>query len=146
MTAAVANKDTPEFAINGYAWSNREIGVAAATKIYAGTIVALDASGNAVPATTATGLVIVGVAQALADNTSGAAGAIKVKAKPGVYKMYNLGADAVDANDLGRTCYVTDDQTVSETDGGATKSPAGKVFQLDSDGVWVAIGFTSLFA
>jgi len=146
MTAAVQNRDTPEMAFAGASWSNREIGVAAATKIFAGTIVALDANGNAVPATTATGLVIVGVAQALADNTAGIAGAIKVKCAPGVFKFANLGADAVDANDLGKTCFVTDDQTVSETDAVGTKSAAGKVFQVDTDGVWVAVGFTSLFA
>ena len=144
MTAAIANRDTPEFAFQGGDYSNREVPVKAATKIFAGTIVALDASGFAAPASTALNLIILGVAQALADNSAGAAGDIKVKVKPGVYKLVNTGP--IVQADLGKTCFVTDDQTVAKTDGGGTKSAAGKVFQVDSDGVWVSTGFTSLFA
>ena len=39
--------------------------------------------------------------------------------------------------DLGKTCYIVDDETVAKTDGTATRSAAGKVVGLDSDGVWV---------
>lgn len=144
MTAAAKNRDTAEFDFASSTFCNRKIPVKAATRIFAGTIIALDANGHATPATTATGLIIVGVAQALADNTAGGAAAISVDVKPGVYKFVNTGP--IVQADLGKNCFVTDDQTVAKTDGVGTKSAAGKVFQVDTDGVWVAIGFTSLFA
>ena len=39
--------------------------------------------------------------------------------------------------DLGKSCYIVDDQTVAKTSGGATRSLAGKVVGVDVDGVWV---------
>ena len=39
---------------------------------------------------------------------------------------------------LGKSCYIEDDQTVSKTSANGTRSPAGIVIGVDTDGVWVA--------
>ncbi len=115
--------------------------VAAATRIYAGAMVCLDASGNAVPGATAVGLRPVGRAAAAVDNRDGTAGAAVVTVDAGVFRWANAGgASAVGTGDLGRTCYLVDDQTVARDDGAGSRSPAGAVVAVDAAGVWVRIG------
>ena len=38
---------------------------------------------------------------------------------------------------MGSDCYIVDDQTVAKTNGGATRCVAGKVWDVDAEGVWV---------
>ena len=112
--------------------------VATTVKIYAGALVALNASGYATPGAVATTLTYLGRAEEQVDNTGGADGAktVNVRRKK-AFKWKNHGADAIVQADLGKTCYIFDDETVAKTDGTATRSAAGKVVGLDSDGVWV---------
>lgn len=116
-----------------------------ATKILAGTIVMIDA-GYAAPGATATGKIAAGLADETVDNTAGAAGALTIRVKPGIFKFVNLGADPVVAAGVGTDCYIADNQSVAATNGGATRSRAGVVVQLDSDGVFVQLGFGVLGA
>ena len=51
--------------------------------------------------------------------------------------MENYGSDAVVQADLGKTCYIYDDETVAKTNGSSARSAAGKIVGIDSDGVWV---------
>lgn len=135
MTAATADRNTPRVDGVEFAYD-----VDAAKKIYAGTIVALDtADGNrAKPGATATTLIAVGIAQEQADNSAGADAAIKVKVRRGVFRLGNSSAgDAITLADIGADCYIVDDQTVAKTSGSSTRSIAGKVVNVDSDGVWV---------
>src|SRR5688572_29684422 len=44
----------------------------------------------------------------------------------------NSAADAVDAADLLKTCYIEDDQTVSETSDSGARSALGRVWAVDS--------------
>lgn len=112
--------------------------VAAATRIWGGGITVLNAAGNAVPASTATGLIVRGVAQATADNLAGAAGDIKVESRKGVFRFANsAAADLIARAEIGDTAYLVDDQTVAKTDGTGTRSAAGKIEDVDADGVWV---------
>lgn len=112
--------------------------VAAATVIFAGSLVALE-DGYLVPAKTATGLVVVGRAEQYVDNTDGAAGALTCEVMPGVYPWDNsLGDDLIAQADVGSTVYAVDDHTVAKTDGTNTRSAAGVLLGIDSDGVWVA--------
>ena len=112
--------------------------VAAATKIFGGSIVAINASGYAVPGATATTLKAAGVAEARADNTGGTAGAIRVRVRKGPHRFGNSASgDAIALTDIGTDCYIVDDQTVAKTSGSSTRSVAGKVFDVDADGVWV---------
>jgi len=114
------------------------LGVAAAKKIFAGALVAIDASGNATPGATATTLKGAGRADAHADNSAGAAGDITVAIRKGVFRFANsAAADEITDAEIGDDCYIVDDQTVAKTDGTATRSVAGKVFDVGADGVWV---------
>jgi hypothetical protein len=114
------------------------LGVAASKKIYAGSIAAVDANGYATPGATATTLKYLGRAESQADNSSGSDGDVSVTVRRGIFKWENSSAgDAITDADIGATCYIVDDQTVAKTDGTSTRSAAGKVFKVDSDGVWV---------
>ncbi len=109
-----------------------------ATTVFAGAMVMRDADGFLVEGQTATGLVGVGVADRDADNGAGADGDITCRYKPGTYRMANsAAADAIDQADIGELCYAVDDQTVALTDATGTRSPAGIIEDVDSDGVWV---------
>jgi len=133
MAALTADRNTPRR--DGESIS---LPVAASKKIYAGALVARDASGYATPGATATTLLGVGRAEAQADNSSGAAGAISVDVERGVFRFANSsGADEITRADIGGDCYIVDDQTVAKTNGTSTRSVAGKVFDVDSSGVWV---------
>ena len=46
-------------------------------------------------------------------------------------------ADLITTADIGADCYVVDDQTVAKTNGGGQRSVAGKIFDVDAQGVWV---------
>ena len=112
--------------------------VAAATRIWGGSIVCINAGGYAVPGATATTLKAVGVAEGRADNSAGVAGAIRVRCRKGPHRFANSAAAAAIAlTDVGSDCYIVDDQTVAKTNGTNTRSVAGKVFDVDADGVWV---------
>lgn len=109
-------------------------------KIFAGALVVVDANGWAKPAATATGLKAVGRAERFADNTGGANGAASVLVRRlQVFLFENKSDDLVDRGDIGADCWIVDDQTVAGTSGGDTRSVAGKVVDVDADGVWVEI-------
>lgn len=133
MSALAADRNTP--LKNGDLIA---VPVAAAAKIFAGALVAASATGFATPGATATTLTYLGRAEEMADNTAGANGAISVHVqRKKAFKWANLGADLVVQADLGKNCYIVDDQTVAKTNGGSTRSVAGKVLGVESDGVWV---------
>jgi hypothetical protein len=116
----------------------REPEVKAATTIYAGSMVGIDSSGYAVPMATATGLKCLGRAEERANNSSGANGAIRVEVAAGIYRFANSAStDAIALTDIGADCYAVDDQTVAKTNGTNTRSIAGKIWDVDAQGVWV---------
>jgi hypothetical protein len=114
--------------------------VAAGAHIYAGTMVVLNATGYAEPATTALGKISVGRAREEVDNTLGQDGDELITVEQGEFKFDNSAdADAITISEVGDACYATDDQTVAKTNGGGTKSMAGYITGVDDDGVWVNI-------
>lgn len=117
-----------------------EFPVAATAKLYGGALACLDSAGNVVRGAASTSLIAVGRCEKLADNTSGSAGDIKARVKPGIFKWANSGA-TIDATHKGLVCYIVDDESVALTDGGGARSKAGVVVDVESDGVWVATGF-----
>ena len=117
--------------------SRLNMGMAAAVLIFAGALVARNAAGNATPGATAVGLLGAGRAVDTVDNTLGLAGAKSVEVEKGIFRFDNLGADPVTIAGIGTNCFIVDDQTVAATDGGATRSIAGVVFNVDAQGVWV---------
>lgn len=111
--------------------------VASSTTIYAGALVVANASGYAAPGSVATTLTYLGRAEEYVKN-AGADGAASVLVRRRkAFKWLNHGADAVTQAELGKTCYIVDDQTVAKTSGTSTRSAAGTVVGVDSDGVWV---------
>lgn len=112
--------------------------VAANARIWAGGLVMIQA-GYAVPGQSAVGLLACGIAEASVDNTGGAAGAKRVKTRRGSFFMKNSATDPVLAVDLWKDCYVVDDETVARTDGSGTRSKAGRVRVVETNGVWIEI-------
>lgn len=114
-------------------------GVAASTTIYAGAIVCRNAAGYMVPGSTATTQVAMGVAEKTVVN-SGSAGAATIVPRAGVWQFNNSSAgDLIAITEIGTDCYIVDDNTVAKTNGSSTRSRAGKVIDVDANGVWVFI-------
>jgi len=69
------------------------------------------------------------------DSTGKADGATVVDVDFGVFYWNNsAGGDAIGVGDFGKACYIVDNQTVALTDGGATRSVAGIVYEVRADG------------
>lgn len=110
--------------------------VAAATEIFAGSYVCLNAAGFLLPASDTSGLLPSVGRAAEGVNNTGAAGDLSCVVEPGVFKFANV--DLVQAN-LGDLAQVTDDQTAEIS--GSNSIIAGLVLEIDADGdVWLAIG------
>lgn len=133
MSALTADRNTPMMDGGSIA-----VPVAANAVIHAGALVVANATGYAAPGSTATTLTYLGRAEEAVDNTGGANGAKTVLVRRRqAFKFANLAADLVTQAELGKACYIADDQTVAKTDGTGTRSAAGKVLGVESDGVWV---------
>ncbi len=124
--------------------TNRRMGdtrvnvIAASVKVWAGGIVMRNAAGYLTKGAVATGAMGVGKAEATVDNTAGAAGAQSLEYRPGTFRFANSGGgDLIVQADVGKLCYIVDDQTVAKTDGTGTRSRAGIVESIESGGVWV---------
>ncbi len=133
MTAVAApGRVTPEYEPNTII---RSYPMDALAVILNGTIVALDSTGYAVPGTSGTGLLAVGIAQE--SKTAGAVdGDTNIKVHIGVFRL--LADSAFAQSDVGALCYIVDNQTVTLT--GTSKSIAGTVAAVDGGNVWVAMG------
>lgn len=101
--------------------------------IFAGAIAAQNADGNAVPASDAAGLIVLGRAE------SAAASGESLDIRRGAY-LYNNGTstEALTVADIGAVAYVVDDHTVGKL-GGTNKVKAGTVLDVSTDGVAVLI-------
>ena len=132
MAALTQGRNTPEIAGGALL----VLPVAADTKIFEGALVAVDATGYAAPASKAENLRAAGRAEEYADNTGGAAGAISVLVKRGVFVWDNdTGDNKVAAKDVLADCYIVDDHTVTALATGS--SVAGKVIGVTDEGVEV---------
>lgn len=112
--------------------------VAGNAVIHAGALVVINA-GYAAPGSTAANLRSAGRADEAVDNTGGADGAQSIRVRRGVFKWKNSATDPIGTEHLLGDAYIEDDETVAATDGGGTRSKAGKILGVDSDGVWVEI-------
>jgi hypothetical protein len=113
--------------------------VKAATKIYAGALVALN-GGVAQGGAAATTLHAVGRAEETVDNSGGSDGDAQIKVRRGIFCFDNsTSTDAITMSQVGTACYIVDDHTVAKTDGSSARSVAGTVRFVDAAGVWVEI-------
>lgn len=124
---------------HGTTWSDP---VAAAVQIFRGAMVALDASGNAVPGGDATAALTRGVALGdSADNASGVAGDKTIETRSGEAFLFanSTGADEITRADIGADVFAVDDQTVAKTDNSGARIAAGTCVQIAENGVWVKL-------
>ncbi len=111
--------------------------VAAGGRVFKGGLVAVAASGYAVPAADAAGLTFVGVAYEEGDNRGGAAGARKVRVlKTGVYTYAKVGASPAD---MGKVVFVVDDGAVTTAATGSNVAAGVVVGVPDTGHVCVRI-------
>jgi hypothetical protein len=132
------------------------IPVAAATTIYAGTMVAINSSGYAVPASADPTLKIRGVAAKQVINTVaagyGSAGDLSVEVQIGAYSVGtpSSGANQVTSAARGKLVYASDDSTVNLTNGAGLYPVAGVVWHVEGSGaagakVFVLFGMPSIW-
>jgi len=94
-------------------------------------------------------LVAVGIFEAQVDNSDGADGEQTAEVLRGFARLENsAGADEITAADIGKACFIVDNQTVAKTNGAVgegapARSVAGIVDAVDDVGVWVLIDPTS---
>ncbi|WP_175992316.1 hypothetical protein [Burkholderia vietnamiensis] len=134
MTALTADRDTQNRAGSRYSYPAK-----GGVLFFVGAIAAIDsATGFATKGAASTTLKGAGIVQEQVDNTAGADGALNVPLKRGLWRVANsAGADQLTLKDIGANAYIVDDQTVAKTDGGATRSVAGIVRDVEPAGVWV---------
>lgn len=139
MAAATQNRNTPS--VSGH---RRGYPTAASALCLAGTIAVIDAGGLVQPGVTGLNLVAVGIFESLVDNSAGADGEQTAEVLRGFARLENsTDADEITAADIGKACFIVDNQTVAKTDGTGTRSIAGIVDGVDDAGVWVLIDPTS---
>ncbi len=141
MAALTKTRDTQRYGQEGLP-AKYPVKMKASTKALGGGIAVIDA-GYAAPGRAATGLIALGRFENDCDNSSGAAGDKTAEILSGCFKWGNSSAgDLIAQADVGKDCYIVDDQTVAKTDGSASRSKAGKIVMVDTDGVWVLMGLT----
>jgi hypothetical protein len=129
--ALTAARDTPSRSGDLVA-----VGVASNTTIYVGAMVAVDATGYAVPAADATGLRVIGRAESTVDNSGTAgAGAQTIAVRRGVFRWTN--GDTFTRADVGALAFVEDDGQVQKAAAATYDIIAGSIIDVDADGVWV---------
>lgn len=133
MTPLSADRNTPR-----RERTTRHVPVAAGAKLYAGAMVAINATGFLAPVTAATTLKAAARNAKFVDNTSGADGAVVAEQELGTFRWNNsAAADLITRADIGSDAYGVDDQTVAKTNGGSTRSVVGRIADVDDQGVWI---------
>jgi hypothetical protein len=110
--------------------------VAATIRIFAGSMIALNAAGFAVKAIP-TATRIRGVALSEADNSDGANGAVSVDIERGAFVLANDVTNPVTRAHIGANVFVVDDNTVGSSAAGTIV--AGKCLDVTPEGVVVEI-------
>jgi hypothetical protein len=136
------NRDTKERAMPHATRHERLAG--SSDEFYCGQLVAIDvdATGSPVVPAAAGDLTLQVCGRCEERLTTGANNTKTVKFKSGCfYYASGTSAEAIDANDIGKVCYVVDDQTVGILGGAtiATAAPAGRIYDVDQYGVAVDI-------
>lgn len=122
--------------------------IAANVRIFKGALVCIDSAGRVRPGgTIASGaLAGLGKASATIDNRTGsalggAAGAAYVEVEFGAFQMINsAAADEIGPEDIGKPCFVVDDQTVALTNNSDTRPIAGFITEIVDGHPYVWMG------
>lgn len=135
MAALTKDRDTRS---RGEKARKKVLPVAAATRIFAGAGVCVNAAGYAVPAGDTAGLITWGRAEAQVDNTAGAAGDLYIEVAAGVFAWNASGLTQANIGD--RVTWV-DDNTVGLAAATTNDVDAGVLEEIDpvSGEAWVAM-------
>lgn len=111
--------------------------------IFQGAIVVITSAGYAKPGVTGTGLTTVGIARDSVDNTGGGNGAKTIEVEEMIAGCLSAGGgDQIAFDDIGKFCYLVDDQTVGLTSATDTRSLAGIIRSLEGSLVFVEFSNT----
>jgi hypothetical protein len=119
-----------------------QIGVkGGASKIWEGALVSsVISTGMAVRAGTSGSGHAMGIAKATVDNSAGSDGNKSIDLLQGAFWLVNHGTDTVTVADVGKPCFISDDQTVRKTSDSGACALAGLVLAVDSvEGVLVHV-------
>lgn len=130
MAALTASFDAPQ-----RPGEIQQVPAKAATKFFAGGIIAIDATGWAVPAADTAGLDVIGRCEKDVDNSAGANGDLNVPVRRGCFRWNNSGTNTLTKAHVGRTVFAEDDNTVASTT--TNKIVVGTLQEVDSVGAWV---------
>lgn len=134
MTVLTADRNTPE-----RSGSEFTLPLSNDAVVFAGGMVQVDSSENVSAAGVAGGRRAVGVARESMDNTGGINGDLSVRVRRGVFRFANDAA-SIALGDIGKECFVVDDQTVNLNDNVGARIVAGRIVDVDDQGVWVDVG------
>jgi hypothetical protein len=102
------------------------------TILYAGIMQAIDYTDEVQPAADTAGLKVIGRCPLGQDN---AADGLTGTTEMGIFRYANSSTHVIPRSAIGQECYVEDNQTVA---GWSTNLvPAGLIYDVDDDGVWV---------
>lgn len=122
--------------ISKRAGTTRAYPIKADTYFMGNVVVFIDGRGYAVPFENADVIdTAAGVSYIGADNRGGADGELKVETTIGEHKLGN-GGDIVESH-VGSDAYLSAAETVSISSASNTRPKAGKITQVDDDGVWI---------
>jgi hypothetical protein len=125
MAVATQDRDTTNYTVNErFPHKAKD-----ATQFYRGILVNSDAGGFLVQAADTANHKCVGTA-AERKLSAGGDGATLVEVENGVFEFATSGASAIVQADVGRLCYVLDNQTVVKAAGTTNSVIAGKVVRL----------------
>lgn len=148
MSAATSGRKTPQMVGAAKSFPMNYPGKANEILI-AGCMAMIDSSGRVLNATTVTGCIGAGRVKTQGgldrwDLTGLADGGLKPEIEEGIFKYANSAAgDLIGQSEVGKICYIVDNQTVAKTSNTNTRSVAGTVRQVDTDGVFVEFSVTA---
>lgn len=135
------NRDTKEMA-SPFAFRHEVLG-GTSQDFYKGQLVAIDSDDGRLYPAVAADLTLQVCGRCEEEYSTGASETDKkIKFKSGIFN-YDSGAsgEAIAADDRGKVCYVVDDETVGLSGNSGANALAGRIYDVDSYGVWVAIQF-----
>lgn len=134
------NRDTKERRLPHATRHERVAG--SSDEFYVGQLVAIDidATGSPVVPAAAGDLTLQVCGRSEQRLTTGASNTKKLKFKSGAFYYANgTTFEAIDANDIGKQCFVIDDQTVGISGATGANCKAGRIYDFDEYGVCVNI-------
>ncbi len=111
--------------------------VSAGAVCYGGGMVGINTLGFMVAMSAIATLKCVGVCQEQVTGESPSGTSLGKVFRDPAYFANSTAGDLITLADVGANCYAADDQTVAKTNGSSTRAVAGKIINVDANGVLV---------